>query len=125
MCCRDGVTDLWFWAGLPEVVVRTVAGLVSRRAPSAPSAGGLLARAATLAIREYQRVISSRTPARCRFTPTCSQYGLLAVQRYGLRAGLGMIRDRLRRCAPSVPLGTPDPPPTSSLARASRLVAER
>ncbi len=119
MCCRDGAADAWFWLGLPEVVVRTVFGLFSRRVPPGPAAGGVLARTATLAIREYQRVISSRTPALCRFTPTCSQYGLLAIQRFGLRAGLGMIRDRLRRCAPSVPVGTPDPPPMPHLPRVS------
>ncbi|WP_249024643.1 membrane protein insertion efficiency factor YidD, partial [Couchioplanes caeruleus] len=34
----------------------------------------------TAAIRGYRRV-SPRLPTRCRFTPTCSAYGLEAVQR--------------------------------------------
>jgi putative membrane protein insertion efficiency factor len=114
MCCRDGIVDLTFWAGLPEVVWRTIAGLFIRQRSATPTPRGVVARAAILSIEEYQRVISSRTPARCRFTPTCSQFGLAAVQKYGVLAGLRMVWHRLRRCATSVPLGTPDPLPERS-----------
>ena len=60
------------------------------------------------AIRAYRRV-SPRLPTSCRFTPTCSAYGLEAVQRHGARKGLRMTAGRLRRCRPGVPHGTADP----------------
>ncbi|GGQ54460.1 hypothetical protein GCM10010166_24250 [Couchioplanes caeruleus subsp. azureus] len=67
-------------------------------------------RAVTAAIRGYRRV-SPRLPTRCRFTPTCSAYGLEAVQRYGTRRGLRLAAERLRRCRPGVSYGTADPVP--------------
>jgi len=62
------------------------------------------------AISAYRRV-SPRLPTRCRYTPTCSAYGLEAVQRYGARKGLRLTAARLRRCRPGVPYGTPDAVP--------------
>jgi putative membrane protein insertion efficiency factor len=67
-------------------------------------------RAVLGAIKAYRRV-SPRLPTRCRYTPTCSAYGLEAVQRYGARKGLRLTAARLRRCRPGVPYGTPDPVP--------------
>ena len=46
---------------------------------------------------------------RCRFQPTCSEYSIAAVQRYGLGAGLGLTKRRLDRCTLAVPMGTRDP----------------
>ena len=66
--------------------------------------------AVTAAIRGY-RLISPRLPTRCRYTPTCSAYGLEAVQRYGTRKGLRLTAGRLRRCRPGVTFGTADPVP--------------
>lgn len=62
------------------------------------------------AIRGYRR-ISPRLPARCRYEPTCSAYGLAAVQRHGAREGLRLTAGRLWRCRPGVPYGTADPVP--------------
>jgi putative membrane protein insertion efficiency factor len=45
----------------------------------------------------------------CRFRPTCSRYSIDAVQKYGLRKGLGLTAARLWRCRGTVPLGTSDP----------------
>lgn len=51
-------------------------------------------------IRLYQKHISPAFPARCRFCPTCSQYALEAISRYGaLRGGRLAVR-RLLRCHP-------------------------
>ncbi|MCI8619189.1 MAG: membrane protein insertion efficiency factor YidD [Oscillospiraceae bacterium] len=51
-------------------------------------------------IRFYQKHISPAFPARCRFCPTCSQYALEAISRYGaLRGGRLAVR-RLLRCHP-------------------------
>ncbi|WP_372472139.1 membrane protein insertion efficiency factor YidD [Jidongwangia harbinensis] len=65
-------------------------------------------RAVLAAIRGYRRGISPRIPVRCRFEPSCSTYGLEAVQRYGARRGLRLAAARLRRCRPGVPYGTID-----------------
>ena len=52
------------------------------------------------AIRFYQRYVSPGLPPRCRFIPTCSQYALEAVEKYGpLRGGWLALR-RFLRCHP-------------------------
>jgi uncharacterized protein len=68
-------------------------------------------RAVLAAIRGYRRALSPRVPVRCRFEPSCSAYGLEAVQRHGARLGLRLTAARLRRCRPGVPYGTADPVP--------------
>ena len=51
-------------------------------------------------IRLYQRYLSSsRTPS-CRYLPTCSEYGLLAIGHYGLLRGGAKTTWRLLRCNP-------------------------
>jgi len=67
-------------------------------------------RLATLLIRGYQRWISPALPAACRFSPTCSQYTLEAVERYGALRGGWMGLRRLMRCHPFHPGGY-DPVP--------------
>lgn len=66
-------------------------------------------RAGRAAILGYRRWLSHRWPGRCRYSPTCSAYGLAAVERYGLAVGGRMAADRVRRCKPHVPRGTHDP----------------
>lgn len=52
------------------------------------------------AIRFYQRHISPAFPPRCRFSPTCSQYALEAIGRYGALKGGFLAIKRLLRCNP-------------------------
>ncbi len=52
------------------------------------------------AIRGYQLVISSVTPASCRYFPTCSQYACEAVARYGALRGGWLALRRIARCHP-------------------------
>lgn len=53
-----------------------------------------------LMIRFYRRCISPLFPPCCRFTPTCSQYAMEAIGKYGaLRGGYLALR-RLLRCHP-------------------------
>ncbi|MCS7209874.1 MAG: membrane protein insertion efficiency factor YidD [Fimbriimonadales bacterium] len=59
----------------------------------------LIARLLIGAIRCYQRV-SRLTPPTCRYYPTCSQYTLEAVQRFGVLQGLWLGLKRLLRCHP-------------------------
>lgn len=57
-------------------------------------------RLAMLLIRGYQRFISPVLPASCRFTPSCSQYTLEAIERYGVLRGGWLGARRLARCHP-------------------------
>lgn len=71
---------------------------------------GIGARAVIGLIRFYQRVISPLFPPSCRYTPSCSQYTLEAVTKYGAARGLFMGGRRLLRCHPFHP-GGHDPVP--------------
>ena len=62
-------------------------------------------RAAALLIRGYQLMISPLLPPSCRFTPSCSQYTLEAITRYGLLRGGWLGARRLVRCHPFNPGG--------------------
>jgi len=51
-------------------------------------------------IRFYRRHISPMYPACCRFMPTCSQYALEAVEKYGALKGGYLALRRILRCHP-------------------------
>ncbi|HPM12317.1 MAG TPA: membrane protein insertion efficiency factor YidD [Bacteroidales bacterium] len=53
-----------------------------------------------LPIKLYQWFISPWLPNSCRYTPTCSQYGIEAIQKYGVFKGGYMLIKRLLRCHP-------------------------
>ena len=64
-------------------------------------------------VQAYQRRASpviSRT-VQCRYSPTCSEYSLQAVRKFGIVRGLRLTSVRLWRCRSSVPLGSIDPVP--------------
>ena len=51
-------------------------------------------------IRLYQRHIPPGLPRRCRCSPTCSQYALEAITKYGAIKGGWLALKRLLRCNP-------------------------
>jgi putative membrane protein insertion efficiency factor len=51
-------------------------------------------------IRLYQRTISPALPARCKYHPSCSEYAVQAVRRYGVLRGAVLAGWRLLRCNP-------------------------
>lgn len=53
-----------------------------------------------LPIRIYQLCISPLLPPSCRFVPTCSQYAVEALRKYGPVKGLYLAVRRLLRCHP-------------------------
>jgi len=61
-------------------------------------------------IRLYQLTLSPWLPSSCRFEPSCSQFGLDAVRRYGALRGGWMTVKRIVRCRPGV-AGGYDPVP--------------
>lgn len=62
-----------------------------------------------LLIRFYQRGVSPLFPPKCRFIPTCSQYSIEAIEKYGFLKGLWRSGWRILRCNPWHPGGW-DPP---------------
>jgi len=56
-------------------------------------------------LRGYKRRLSPWLPRACRFTPTCSEYAVLCIERRGVfRGGLAAI-GRVLRCQPLHPGG--------------------
>ena len=51
-------------------------------------------------IRIYQRFISPLFPSSCKFSPTCSRYGIEAINKYGAFKGMAMTIKRILRCNP-------------------------
>ena len=54
----------------------------------------------TALIRFYRRNISPLRPPCCRFIPTCSEYALEAVEKYGALKGGWLALRRISRCHP-------------------------
>ncbi len=51
-------------------------------------------------IKFYQGAISPYLPRSCRYTPTCSQYAVEAIMKYGALKGGWMAFLRILRCNP-------------------------
>ena len=51
-------------------------------------------------LRLYKRWISPAFPPACRYVPTCSEYAMEAVERYGAMRGGMMAAWRVLRCHP-------------------------
>lgn len=51
-------------------------------------------------VRCYQRWLSPLLPSMCRYQPTCSEYAVLAVRRYGPLRGAFKAATRIARCHP-------------------------
>lgn len=78
--------------------------------PARPSSG-LAARGLVRVVRGYQRRLSPLKPVpTCRFVPTCSQYAIEAIERFGAVRGGWLAAWRVMRCNPLVPGGF-DPVP--------------
>lgn len=60
----------------------------------------LLALPFILLIKIYQLIISPLFPSSCRYLPTCSQYSLDALKKYGLLKGGWLGLKRILRCHP-------------------------
>ena len=58
-----------------------------------------LKNAAIRMIRFYQ-IRTAHWPHRCVYTPTCSEYAIMAIEKYGLIKGLLKTMGRLYRCRP-------------------------
>lgn len=55
---------------------------------------------ALLLIKLYRKFISPYLPNSCRYTPTCSQYAIEALEKHGLFKGGWLAFKRILRCNP-------------------------
>ena len=60
----------------------------------------VLSAGAIFFIRLYQLLLSPLLPGACRYTPTCSQYAIEALKKYGVFKGGYLALKRLLRCHP-------------------------
>ncbi|MFN8278425.1 MAG: membrane protein insertion efficiency factor YidD [Chitinophagales bacterium] len=60
----------------------------------------MLSRLFILLIRGYQLMISPHLSQACRYTPTCSQYGIEALKKHGALKGLWLTIRRISSCHP-------------------------
>lgn len=87
---------LWFCLGLdlkipPDWVIYVILGVATYF---------LLKRFAIGLVLAYKAFAPLEVRARCRFTPTCSTYMIIAIKKYGLIFGVIKGIRRLRRCKP-------------------------
>lgn len=61
-------------------------------------------------IRFYQKHISPKLPPMCKYYPTCSEYGIIAIERFGVLKGSLLTLWRIIRCSP-LTAGGYDPVP--------------
>ena len=71
----------------------------------------MLKRVMLALIRFYRKRISPLYPPCCRFVPTCSQYALEAVEKYGALKGGYLALRRILRCHPFYKGDLNDPVP--------------
>ncbi|AWS49910.1 MULTISPECIES: membrane protein insertion efficiency factor YidD [Providencia] len=74
---------------------------------SSPSLGSKIL---IMLIRGYQLAISPLLGPRCRFNPTCSNYGIEALRRFGMLKGSWLTAKRVLKCHP-LHAGGDDPVP--------------
>lgn len=60
----------------------------------------MIRRALVSCIRSYQRNVPMLLRGRCIFTPTCSDFALLALEKHGAVKGVAVTLRRLVRCNP-------------------------
>ncbi|RPJ60106.1 MAG: membrane protein insertion efficiency factor YidD [Acidobacteria bacterium] len=89
---------------------RRPVGSPSPASQTRPQPGDAVKSVIVVLIRVYQKVISPLLPPACRFHPSCSEYMLQAIQKFGAGKGTWLGVKRLSRCHPWHPGGY-DPVP--------------
>ena len=71
----------------------------------------MAARCVILVVKLYQLTLSRILPDSCIFTPSCSEYAVQALSKYGLFKGVALAGWRILRCNPFNKNGGYDPVP--------------
>lgn len=90
-----------------------LAPTTARHVHRAGTGRGRLADRLVAAVRVYQREVSPTRPPCCRFTPTCSNYAVEALEQHGAGRGSWLTLRRLVRCRPGA-RGGADPVPAAA-----------
>lgn len=89
-------TNMFIWRALTFVFLQVITIIIN------------LKRVAIFIIRLYQRYAPYEVRSTCLFIPNCSEYMVLAIEKYGLIKGIKMGVARFNRCKP--PYGGVDYP---------------
>lgn len=73
-------------------------------------------------IRGYKKWISPRLGNNCRFSPTCSEYAMQAIEIHGAAKGTLLSTWRILRCNPFGKVGYDPPPPRGSWKNPHRIL---
>jgi len=102
---------IWFSSSIPGTSVTTTGSDSSSSSWRRPGFWGwFLGLFLRLLINVYRYGFSALFPPSCRYTPSCSLYGLEAVKKYGAFRGSVLTVKRILRCHPGHPGGY-DPVP--------------
>lgn len=108
-------TGLGRWGGRPEPWLAAILLLAMLFGSDAlrPPQNQVSVRLFAASVNGYHRYLHPFTGRfiRCRYTPTCSEYAVEAVRKYGIAKGGWMGLRRVASCRSSVPMGTSDPVP--------------
>ena len=63
-------------------------------------------------LKAYKYFISPLLGNRCRFYPSCSEYMMTAIERFGIIKGIGLGLKRIGRCHPGCEGGIDHVPPS-------------
>ena len=91
--------------GLSQYIESQMGGDSGRPEKVRKGPGKFLSGFAISLIKFYQRAISPSLPHTCRFYPTCSNYSIEAIKKYGILKGGLMSIWRILRCNPLNPGG--------------------
>lgn len=83
-----------------QPATRCFEGLAGGASAGIGSVGDPMRKAVMASLRFYKRFLSPFLPSACRYHPTCSEYMLEAVSKYGVARGVSMGLRRLLRCHP-------------------------
>lgn len=112
--CTNTVSNrawIWFSSSSPEIsTIKKESGSFSSLPAEPGFFGWFLGLILRLLINVYRYGFSSLFPPSCRYTPSCSLYGLEAVKKYGAFRGSVLTVKRILRCHPGHPGGY-DPVP--------------
>lgn len=115
----DGAFADRSWMGLPgaslerESALLYPAGTAAATAQECPPhrAHAVIERLLIALLKAYKRLLSPLLGPRCRFVPSCSEYAMTAIGRFGALRGGWMALRRIGRCHPLNPGGHDPVPP--------------